>query len=79
MTAANQAGASENPKWFKEYIFSQEFTTDLSPAGLDKLLDEMASKPDLVKKVRSKRFLYALKFNLIEDSECNLHVSEGRP
>ncbi|XP_030556482.1 sphingomyelin phosphodiesterase [Drosophila novamexicana] len=40
----------EQPNWFLEYDFSKEFTEDLSPAGIDKLLDEFADKPDLMRK-----------------------------
>lgn len=45
------AGELENPNWVKEYTFTEEFTKDLSPAGLDKLLEEMADNPDLLRKV----------------------------
>uniref|UniRef100_A0A1A9ZZL3 Sphingomyelin phosphodiesterase n=1 Tax=Glossina pallidipes TaxID=7398 RepID=A0A1A9ZZL3_GLOPL len=50
LTAANIAGAAESPRWFKEYIFSEEFTDDLSPAGLDNLLEQMADNPRLLEK-----------------------------
>lgn len=43
-------GMSGKPEWFKEYSFS-EFTSDLSPAGLDSLLDRLAENPDLLQKV----------------------------
>lgn len=39
------------PKWFMEYEFIKEFTEDTSPAGIDKLLDEFAEKPALLRKV----------------------------
>ncbi|XP_067633003.1 sphingomyelin phosphodiesterase-like [Eurosta solidaginis] len=50
LTEANVNGESQEPNWFKEYEFSTEFTADLSPAGIDKLLDEMADKPDILRK-----------------------------
>ncbi|CAD6992254.1 unnamed protein product [Ceratitis capitata] len=46
---ANVQGMSGKPEWFKEYSFS-EFTSDLSPAGLDSLLDRLAENPDLLQK-----------------------------
>jgi len=39
------------PKWFMEYEFIKEFTEDTSPAGIDKLLDQFAEKPALLRKV----------------------------
>jgi len=49
LTEANLK-AEKSPNWFKEYTFSEEFTSDLSPAGLDKLLDSMAENPNLLRK-----------------------------
>ncbi|KAH8381288.1 hypothetical protein KR093_002108, partial [Drosophila rubida] len=40
----------QQPNWFLEYEFIKEFTDDLSPAGIDKLLDEFADKPALMRK-----------------------------
>ncbi|XP_011178297.2 sphingomyelin phosphodiesterase 1-like [Zeugodacus cucurbitae] len=50
LTAANIHGDSKTPDWFKAYEFSAAFTTDLSPAGLDKLLDDMAENANLLRK-----------------------------
>ncbi|EDV91428.1 sphingomyelin phosphodiesterase 1 [Drosophila grimshawi] len=41
---------TEEPNWFLEYEFTKEFTEDLSPAGIDKLLDKFAENPDLMRK-----------------------------
>ncbi|XP_004534319.1 sphingomyelin phosphodiesterase [Ceratitis capitata] len=46
LTEANSHGDSKSPNWFKEYEFAAEFTTNLSPAGIDKLLEEMAENPN---------------------------------
>ncbi|XP_017058776.1 sphingomyelin phosphodiesterase [Drosophila ficusphila] len=40
----------EQPEWFLEYEFIKEFTEDTSPAGIDKLLDEFAENPTLMRK-----------------------------
>lgn len=50
LTEANLT-PDEQPKWFEEYQFINEFTEDTSPAGIDKLLDELASNPELMRKV----------------------------
>ncbi|EDW15479.1 uncharacterized protein Dmoj_GI24854 [Drosophila mojavensis] len=49
LNEANKKPA-EQPNWFLEYDFAKEFTEDLSPAGIDKLLDDFADKPDLMRK-----------------------------
>uniref|UniRef100_A0A034VBP4 Sphingomyelin phosphodiesterase n=1 Tax=Bactrocera dorsalis TaxID=27457 RepID=A0A034VBP4_BACDO len=46
---ANAQGSSAKPEWFKEYSIT-EFTSDLSPAGLDALLDQLAENPKLLEK-----------------------------
>ncbi|XP_054725493.1 sphingomyelin phosphodiesterase 1 [Anastrepha obliqua] len=46
---ANELGQSAKPQWFKEYSLS-EFTEDLSPNGLDGLLDRLARNPELLRK-----------------------------
>ncbi|KAH8280869.1 hypothetical protein KR054_002633 [Drosophila jambulina] len=46
----------EQPDWYLEYEFTKEFTEDTSPAGIDKLLVEMAEKPDLLRKFRRYKF-----------------------
>ena len=51
MTAANLYGSSKQPEWFKLCHFSQDFTDDLSPGGVDKLLEKMAENPELLRKV----------------------------
>ncbi|KAH8398700.1 hypothetical protein KR215_011862, partial [Drosophila sulfurigaster] len=40
----------ESPNWYKEYEFTADFTSDTSPAGIDKLLVEMAEQPNLLRK-----------------------------
>ncbi|XP_037821085.1 sphingomyelin phosphodiesterase 1-like [Lucilia sericata] len=50
LTEANLAGEAKSPNWVREYTFAEEFTKDFSPAGVDKLLDEMADNPDLLRK-----------------------------
>ncbi|KAH8398701.1 hypothetical protein KR215_011863, partial [Drosophila sulfurigaster] len=40
----------QEPTWFLEYEFIKEFTDDLSPAGIDKLLDDFADNPELMRK-----------------------------
>ncbi|KAM8706652.1 hypothetical protein ACLKA7_010851 [Drosophila subpalustris] len=40
----------QQPNWLLEYEFIKEFTEDTSPAGIDKLLDELADKPALMRK-----------------------------
>ncbi|XP_070138052.1 sphingomyelin phosphodiesterase 1 [Drosophila bipectinata] len=49
LTEANLT-PDEQPEWFEEYQFMKEFTEDTSPAGIDKLLDELASNPELMRK-----------------------------
>uniref|UniRef100_A0A1I8QE44 Sphingomyelin phosphodiesterase n=1 Tax=Stomoxys calcitrans TaxID=35570 RepID=A0A1I8QE44_STOCA len=49
LTLANEKGESTKPLWYKEYHFS-EFTDDLSPAGIDALLEKMAVEPNLLHK-----------------------------
>ncbi|KAH8310080.1 hypothetical protein KR067_001763 [Drosophila pandora] len=49
LTKAN-LNPDDQPEWFKEYQFIEEFTEDTSPAGIDKLLDEFADNPDLMRK-----------------------------
>ncbi|KAM8706651.1 hypothetical protein ACLKA7_010850 [Drosophila subpalustris] len=39
-----------SPNWYKEYEFSQDFTSNTSPAGIDQLLQEMAEKPSVLRK-----------------------------
>ncbi|XP_011178147.1 sphingomyelin phosphodiesterase [Zeugodacus cucurbitae] len=46
---ANAQGAVAKLEWFKEYSIS-EFTSNLSPAGLDALLDQFAENPKLLEK-----------------------------
>jgi len=50
LTAANLK-PDEQPEWFLEYEFIKEFTEDMSPAGISKLLDEFAENPELMRKV----------------------------
>ncbi|XP_039966762.1 sphingomyelin phosphodiesterase-like [Bactrocera tryoni] len=50
LTEANAIGDSQTPKWFKEYDFSTEFTANLSPAGINILLDEMVENPNVLRK-----------------------------
>lgn len=56
----NEANAKpeEQPNWFLEYEFIKEFTEDTSPAGIDKLLEQFADNPDLMRKVSAKLRLY---------------------
>ncbi|XP_017020886.1 sphingomyelin phosphodiesterase [Drosophila kikkawai] len=49
LTAANEK-PDEQPEWFLEYEFIKEFTEDMSPAGIDKLLDQLAENPALMRK-----------------------------
>ncbi|XP_020811362.1 sphingomyelin phosphodiesterase [Drosophila serrata] len=49
LTAANEK-PDEQPEWFLEYEFIKEFTEDTSPAGIDKLLDQLAENPTLMRK-----------------------------
>ncbi|XP_037721090.1 sphingomyelin phosphodiesterase [Drosophila subpulchrella] len=49
LTEANLT-PDEQPKWFLEYEFIKEFTEDTSPAGIDKLLDQFAENPALMRK-----------------------------
>lgn len=51
LTAANLAGESEEPHWWQEYVFSKEFTDNLSPDGINKLLHKMAENPNFLRKV----------------------------
>jgi len=50
LTDANLHGSEHSPEWFKEYQFTETFTDDLSPAGLDNLLVKMAENPKLLKR-----------------------------
>ncbi|XP_037949873.1 sphingomyelin phosphodiesterase 1-like [Teleopsis dalmanni] len=50
LTEANIHGKEIRPVWFKEYTFSSEFTKELCPDCIDKLLDQMAEKPELLRK-----------------------------
>ncbi|XP_030370213.1 sphingomyelin phosphodiesterase [Scaptodrosophila lebanonensis] len=49
LTEANLNPDAE-PNWYQEYQFAEEFTTDTSPAGMDKLLENMADNPQLLRK-----------------------------
>ncbi|BFF93101.1 sphingomyelin phosphodiesterase [Drosophila madeirensis] len=49
LTEANLT-PDKQPEWFLEYEFAKEFTEDTSPAGIDKLLDEFADNPQLMRK-----------------------------
>ena len=51
LNEANEKGEASEPQWLKEYIFTEKFTDDLSPAGIDTLLNNMADNPDLLQKV----------------------------
>ncbi|XP_067632958.1 sphingomyelin phosphodiesterase 1-like isoform X2 [Eurosta solidaginis] len=46
---ANALGKMKKPEWFKEYSFT-EFTNDLSPAGLDTLLNKFSENVELLRK-----------------------------
>ncbi|XP_053954606.1 sphingomyelin phosphodiesterase-like [Anastrepha ludens] len=73
LTEANVHGEAQTPNWFKEYDFSTEFTTDLSPAGIDKLLDEMTEDPSILRKFwRYKMTTADPKLNKGCDSDCLL-------
>ncbi|XP_068152588.1 sphingomyelin phosphodiesterase 1 [Drosophila tropicalis] len=48
LTEAN-LNPDSDPEWLEEYSFTKEFTSDTSPAGIDKLLVEMAEKPSLLR------------------------------
>ncbi|XP_005183847.1 sphingomyelin phosphodiesterase [Musca domestica] len=48
LTEANAYGDQRSPQWFREYQFS-EFTENLSPAGIDALLDKMATNPEILR------------------------------
>ncbi|XP_073820484.1 sphingomyelin phosphodiesterase-like [Musca autumnalis] len=48
LTEANTHGEQRSPRWFKEYQFT-DFTKNLSPAGVDALLDQMATEPDVLR------------------------------
>ncbi|XP_037951691.1 sphingomyelin phosphodiesterase 1 [Teleopsis dalmanni] len=50
LTEANVFGAEKKPVWYKAYQFSKEFTNDLSPAGIDALLEKFAENPELLRK-----------------------------
>ncbi|XP_075148874.1 sphingomyelin phosphodiesterase-like [Haematobia irritans] len=49
LTQANEAGEKAKPEWYKEYKFT-EFTDDLSPAGINALLEKMAAEPSVLRK-----------------------------
>ncbi|KAH8381287.1 hypothetical protein KR093_002107, partial [Drosophila rubida] len=49
LTEANR-DSEKAPNWYKEYEFTAEFTSDTSPAGIDKLLLQMAKQPKLLRK-----------------------------
>lgn len=52
LTEANQH-PNRSPKWYKEYVFGEEFgLKDLSPSSIDKLLERFADDPNLLRKVR---------------------------
>ncbi|XP_036675565.3 sphingomyelin phosphodiesterase 1 [Drosophila suzukii] len=55
LTEANLS-PSEQPKWYLEYQFAKEYTEDTSPAGIDRLLQEMAEKPALLRKFWRNKF-----------------------
>ncbi|EDX15009.1 GD21519 [Drosophila simulans] len=55
LTEANLT-PDEKPKWELEYQFTKEYTEDTSPAGIDRLLLEMAEKPDLLRKFWRNKF-----------------------
>ncbi|KAH8407108.1 hypothetical protein KR222_006554, partial [Zaprionus bogoriensis] len=40
----------ESPNWYQEYAFAQDFTGDTSPAGVDRLLQQMAEQPEVLRK-----------------------------
>lgn len=41
---------NESPSWKKEYEFGEQFTRNTSAAGIDQLLEDMAKKPDLLRR-----------------------------
>ncbi|KAH8271353.1 hypothetical protein KR018_007389 [Drosophila ironensis] len=47
------------PKWELEYQFTKEFTEDTSPAGIDRLLEDMAENPALLRKFWRYKFVEA--------------------
>ncbi|XP_068152678.1 sphingomyelin phosphodiesterase 1 [Drosophila tropicalis] len=49
LTEAN-LNPDRDPEWFLEYDFVSAFTDDLSPAGIDKLLENFADNPELMRK-----------------------------
>lgn len=54
LTEANEHGDHRSPVWYKEYQFTEAYGhKDLSPAGLDALLDKMSEDTELVRKVTS--------------------------
>ncbi|KAH8382963.1 hypothetical protein KR009_006007 [Drosophila setifemur] len=55
LTEANLT-PDEQPKWALEYQFTKEFTEDTSPAGIDRLLVEMAETPALLRKFWRYKF-----------------------
>ncbi|KAH8332330.1 hypothetical protein KR074_001319 [Drosophila pseudoananassae] len=55
LTEANLAPEVQ-PNWGLEYQFTQEFTEDTSPAGIDRLLEDMAEKPALLRKYWRYKF-----------------------
>lgn len=52
LTEANIHGAEKEPRWFKEYSFSEEFGADLSPSSLYALTQRFQSDEGLLKKYR---------------------------
>ncbi|EDV91427.1 sphingomyelin phosphodiesterase 1 [Drosophila grimshawi] len=58
LTEAN-LNSNVSPNWYKEYEFRQEFTTDTSPDGIDKLLEKMAKEPNILRKFWRYKFTSA--------------------
>lgn len=78
LTEANANGDSQTPKWFKEYEFSAEFTENLSPAGINTLLNEMAENPDILRKVQNVYFINIFIRNIKYSLFRRSHPSFGR-
>ncbi|EDW99101.1 sphingomyelin phosphodiesterase [Drosophila yakuba] len=55
LTEANLT-PEQQPKWQLEYQFTKEYTEDTSPAGIDRLLVQMAEKPALLRKFWQNKF-----------------------
>ncbi|XP_030370214.1 sphingomyelin phosphodiesterase-like [Scaptodrosophila lebanonensis] len=68
LTAANEG--NNEPEWYRLYYFSEAFTVNTSPYGIDQWLLYMAKNPDMLRK------FYRFKYSYSEpalDAGCNNH------